>query len=151
MLTAILSFLGIVPAALNTIDGIEKAISNEKLAQISATTDQERIASQERVASLQVRRDILVKEAATPSGIWNTRMRTFAAIGPVTILLKLFFWDKVVGSLFGCAGPTHSQMPTWPFSSCNTFNTDPLDPHQWYVITAVIVFYFAADAYAGKK
>lgn len=140
----LLQLIGIIPAALNTIDGIEKAISNEKLAQISATTQQAQIASQERITTLQARANVLIAEAATPAGIWNARMRTAIAIGPAAVLMKLMLWDKVIGSFVGCSG---KNTPT----SCNIFITDPLDEHQWYVVIAAVGFYLAADAYAGRK
>lgn len=140
----LLNLLGLAPAILNTIDGIGKDIANERLAQISAKTDEERIQSQERVAILQARRDALIAEAHTPSGIWNAVMRFILAIGPASVLLKLLLWDKVVGSLAGCSGHTAP-------GTCGIFNTDPLDAHQWYAITAAVCFYFVADAYAERK
>lgn len=139
----ILQLLGLIPAALNTVDGITKAIASERLAQISAKTQEEQIHATERVASLTARRDVLVAEAPTPSGIWNARMRTLLAVGPMSILLKLMLWDKVIGSFAGCSG---KNTP----ASCSLFVTDPLDANQWYVILAAVCFYFAADAYAGR-
>lgn len=141
MLTGILSFLGIVPAILHTVDGIEAAIANEKIAAITATTDQERIRSQERISTLQARRDVLIAEAAKSP--WNARMRFFISIGPAWMLFKPLFWDKGIGPFFGCVGPTEP-------GTCGIFTTDALDAHQWYAITAVIAFYLVADAYRGK-
>jgi hypothetical protein len=144
MLAWLLQLIGIIPAALNTINGIESAISNEKLAQISAKSQADVTASNERILSLQARRDILVKEAATPSGIWNARIRAGLALGPMLFIDKVLIWDKVVGSFVGCSGKTAPE-------TCGMFNTDPIDQHQWYVIMAVILFYFAAEAYSAKK
>jgi len=143
MLTGLLGLLGIIPAALNTINGITNAIANERIALINAKTEQERIQIQERINALTARSNVLIAESRTPSGIWNARMRFFMAIGPAAVMFKLLFWDKVVGSLVGCSGVTAP-------GTCGIFITDPLDAHQWYAITAAICFYFAADAYSNK-
>lgn len=117
MLGIILSFVtGIFP----TINGITAAISNEKIAGLKATTDQERIHSQERVSSLLARRDVLIAEAGRP---WNGLLRFLIALGPTVILLKIFIWDKVLG---------------WG-------STDALDTHLWIVVQTVLGFYFLSD------
>jgi hypothetical protein len=143
MLTSLLSLLGFIPSVLNTVDGITKAISDEKIAALTATTQQEQIASQERIAALVARRDVLVAEAPTPTGIWNARVRTFLAAGPVFIIFKITFWDKGIGPFFGCVGHTEP-------GTCQFFTTDALDPHVWYSCVAVIGFYLVASAYASK-
>ena len=144
MLTGLLSLLGLIPDALSTINGITTAIANEKLAQITATTQQDQIASQERMAALQARANILIAEAATPAGLLNARVRAIAAAGPISLILKLSLWDKVIGSFVGCSGKT---LP----GTCGMFTTDPIDPHIWYGVVAVMAFYFAAGAYNGGK
>ena len=126
--------LGLIPGAFSTINGITNAIANERLALISAKTDQDRIESQERINSLQAKRDLMIAESHSP---WNGLMRFILALGPAAILLKFFAWDKVIGSLSGCAGEAGQHS-----ISCVTFRTDPLDTNQWAVITAVIGFYF---------
>ncbi len=93
--------LGLIPGAFSTINGITNAIANERLALISAKTDQDRIESQERINSLQAKRDLMIAESHSP---WNGLMRFILALGPAAILLKFFAWDKVIGSLSGCAG-----------------------------------------------
>jgi hypothetical protein len=143
MIQAILAAIGFLPRVFDTIDGIEKAISSEKIAMIGAKTEQARIASQERISSLEARRAILVAEAPTQAGRLNAWMRAVAAIGPISIVLKLSLWDKVVGSFVGCNGHT---LP----GTCGAFMTDPIDPHIWYGVIAVFAFYLAADAYAGR-
>ena len=125
--------LGLLPGAFSTINGITNAIANERIAGLNAQTEQERIASQERVSALQAKRDIMIAESHSP---WNGLMRFILALGPAIILLKFFAWDKAIGSLAGCAGEAGQQL------SCITFRTDPLDTNQWAVITAVIGFYF---------
>lgn len=130
--------LGLIPGAFKTIDGITTAIANERLAQISAKTDQERIASQERVSALQARRDALVIAQANP---WTVRVQAFIALSAGTLIFKLLAWDKVVGSFAGCSGQAGHD------TSCSIFRTDPIDPTQWYVVTAVVGFYFLASVF----
>lgn len=138
-----LALLGLLPAAFNTVNGITNAIANAKIAGINATTEQDRIAAQEQVAALEARRDVLVAESHSP---WNGLMRFMLALGPMVILNKFLVWDKVVGSFVGCAGPAGGAMDT-----CTTFRTDPLDPNMWWVITAVVGFYFVAETIGKFK
>jgi hypothetical protein len=135
MLSGILSLLGILPKAFGTIDNITNAISNERIKKISAQTDQERIKADERINSLQAKRDVLVAESG--SSRINSFIRAGIAVCATIPLAKLFVWDKVVGSFYGCAGSAGRNM-----MGCETFRTDPLDANQWAVITAVVGFYF---------
>lgn len=84
--------LGIIPGLFTTVNGITNAIANEKLAQLSATTQQDQIASQERVNTLQAQRDVLIAESSKSSlDIW---VRALLVSGPVFILNKIFIYDK---------------------------------------------------------
>lgn len=132
----ILGLPGLITGAFGTINNITNAISNEKIVGINAKTDQERIESQERVNTLQLRRDVLIAEAGSKL---NQRIRAALAAGPAVLLLKLFVWDKVVGSFMGCAGKAGNA------ASCVTFNTDPLDPNLWNVVMVVLGFYFLSE------
>lgn len=140
MLSWIGSILGLVPAALGTIDGITKAISNERIAATNAKTEQERIAAQERAAALSAKRDLMIVEASRSNT--NAYVRAVLAIGPATILLKFLVWDKVIGSFVGCSG---RNTP----ASCQIFVTDPLDENMWAVVTAVVGFYFLYEGAVG--
>jgi hypothetical protein len=139
-----LALLGGLPALISgmfgTINGITNAISNAKIAQINATTEEARIAAAEQVQTLQARRDVLIAEAGSGSRI-NLWMRVALAIGPCSVLVKVFLWDKVIGSLVGC-----SQAPA---GTCGTFTTDPLDANLWQVITIVLGFYFVSEVTLG--
>lgn len=132
MLSFLLSVPSLISGLFGTLNGITNAISNEKIALLTATTQQEQIAGNERIATLQQRRDVLIAEAG--SSRLNIYVRAGLALGPLVILLKLFVWDKVIGSLVGC-----SQAPA---GTCGKFTTDPLDAHQWQVVMIVIGFYF---------
>lgn len=110
-----LSFiLGLIPGVLNTVNGITTAIANEKIAALNAVTDQERIAAQERVSTLQAQRDALI--ASTNRSSLDIWLRTAFAIGPLCYLSKIFIYDKVL----------------------SLGSTDPLDPHLWYVVMSII-------------
>lgn len=109
-------FLNLIPSLFTTINGITNAISNEKIAVVNAKTDQERIAAQERINTLQARRDVLVADSNRSSlDIW---VRTGFAVGPLYILTKIFIYDK-------------------------TFDgTTVLSDQLWNVIMVTIGFYF---------
>lgn len=124
MLQLLLGLPGLISGAFGTINGITSAIANEKLAQITATTEKERILSGERVSTLEARRDVLIADAAHGSlDIW---IRSSIAIGPALYLLKIFLWDKVLGA--------------WTYGT-----TDPLDPNLWQVVMVVLGFYFLSE------
>lgn len=121
-----LSFLlGLIPGAFTTINGITNAISNTKIAALNATTEQDKIAAEATVETLQARRDVMVAEAGGSK--INGIMRFFIAVGPAVLLTKVYIWDKALGDYTGG-------------------HTDPLDPNLWGVITAVVGFYFLYDA-----
>lgn len=126
--------LGLVPGLFNTVNSITSAIANERLKLIEAKTDQQRIASQERINSLQAKRDVLVAESGA-SRI-NAIMRATIGASVAVIIAKLLVWDKVIGSFAGCAGEAGRAL------ECNIYRTDILDPNQWQIITAAIGFYF---------
>lgn len=130
----ITALLGLIPGLFNTINGVTSAISNERLRLIDAKTDQQRIAVQERITSLQAKRDVLVAESGRSS--INAGVRASIGIFVALILGKLLFWDKVIGSWAGCSGSYGA------LEACRIYRTDPLDANQWAVITAVIGFYF---------
>lgn len=117
--------LGLIPSAFSTINSITSAISNAKIAAINATTDQERIAAEAEVETLQARRDVLIADAAQSHV--DIYIRSLIAIGPAVYLTKIFIWDKVLNA--------------W-----TNGNTDPLDPNLWNVIMVVLGFYFLATA-----
>lgn len=137
----ILDLISIIPNAFRTVDNITNAISNERIAKINAGTEEERIAADERIKALDARRSVLIAESGARI---NMVMRVTLAAGPASFLLKVFLYDKVIGSLVGCAG---SQ----PKGTCTTFVTDPLDANLWGVITAVIGFYFLYELGARWK
>jgi len=63
-------------------------------------------------------------------------MRATIGASVAIIIAKLLVWDKVIGSLVGCAGAAGQAM------DCAIYRTDILDPNQWQIITAAVGFYF---------
>jgi len=116
--------LGLIPGVFSTITGITNAITNEKINLAQSQTESDRIASQEKIASLQAKRDVLIAE----SGSSNINAFIRASIGgSVAIVLgKIFVWDKALGDYTGG-------------------HTDALDPNLWNVIMATIGFYFVYE------
>jgi cadmium resistance protein CadD (predicted permease) len=137
-LTFLASLPGILSGLFGTLNGITAAISNEKINAQNAATEQERIHAQERVNTLQARRDLMIAESAHSN--LNIIVRSFIGGAVAIVLVKLLVWDKVVGSLVGCAGKAGAAL------RCATFNTDPLDDNQWKVISVVVGFYFLYEA-----
>jgi hypothetical protein len=118
LLTALPSF---ITGLFGTINGITNAITNEKIAAITATTQEAQIGANERVATLQQQRDVLIADAAHSN--LDLYLRSFIAFGPGCYILKIFLWDKVLGS--------------WTNGS-----TDPLDVNLWQVVMVILGFYF---------
>lgn len=121
------------------IEKITAAIVKARADGLNATTEQEKIASQERVSTLQARRDVMIAEA--PVSRINIILRAGLALAVVIIVWKLLVWDKTIGSLLGC-----SQAPA---GTCKIFTTDPLDANQWWIVTVVIGFYFLYEGALG--
>ena len=123
MLALFTALPSLISGLFGTVNGITNAISNEKIAALTATTDQDRIAAQERVNSLSMQRDVLVADAAHSK--LDLYIRSGIALGPMFYLLKIFIWDKVLAS--------------WTNGT-----TDPLDANLWQVIMVTLGFYFVA-------
>jgi len=139
----LLNLLGLLPRLFSSIDRVTDAIANERIKKIEATTDAARISAEERVSTLQARRDVMVAESSKST--LNSIARFSIGASVAALLAKLLVWDKVVGSLAGCAGDAGKA------ASCLIFRTDPLDAYQWGVITAVTGFYFLYEGFANRK
>lgn len=138
MISFLLGLLGIIPKAFSTIDNITNAISNERVTAIQAKTAEAKIEAEERAKALEAKRDVMLAESHSP---WNGLMRFLIALGPMVLLNKIFIWDKTIGSLAGCAGPNGGAI-----EGCQVYRTDLLDPNLWWVLTAVVGFYFLSEA-----
>lgn len=123
---ALLDFLNPLKILTGPLERITDKIADAYLAKMKAATDKEKIAADERIASLERVRDVLIADTASGDRT-NSRMRA-AIAAPVAILLwKVLVWDKALGQ--------------WTGGS-----TDALDPNLWNVTMVVIGFYFAFSA-----
>jgi len=121
MLTAI---FGLIPGLFTTVNGITNAITNERIKLAQSQNESDKIASEEKIASLQAKRDVLVAEAGR-SNI-NAIIRATIGGSVAFLLAKIYVWDKALGDYTGG-------------------HTDPLDPNLWNVIMATIGFYFVYE------
>lgn len=112
----------------DTINGITAAIRDAKVAAINAKTAEEKIAAEERVKTLEARRDVMIAEAGVSKA--NVYVRTFIALPIGVLFWKIFVWDKALGQ--------------WTQG-----RTDALSQELWQVITAVLGFYFVYEAVTG--
>jgi hypothetical protein len=144
MIAAIFSGLsaasGFFTGMFGTINGVTKALGDAKIAAINAGTEQEKIHANERVSMLQARRDVLIAEAGSGSRI-NLIIRSGFALVVLIVFIKLYLWDKVIGSLAGC-----SQAPA---GTCGIFTTDPFDENWWKIASVVLGFYFVSEITLG--
>lgn len=111
------------------ITSISNAIANERIAQINATTEQEKIAAGERISALEQRRAVLIAEAGTKGGWINQAIRASFALPFVIYNAKLVIWDKVMA---------------WG-------STDPLSTELFQIEMACIGFYFVYETVARAK
>jgi hypothetical protein len=137
-LFSIASILGFLTGMGGVIRDVTARITDLKIAQVNAGTEQEKAKIQAQIDEAHDRRAVLVAEAGSRI---NAMMRAAIAFGPALYVLKYYAWDKVLGSLVGCAGRTAP-------GTCQTFITDGLNDQMTTVLTAVIAFYFLYDAVA---
>lgn len=117
-----LSFLGLLlPGLFQTINSVTNAIANEKIALLKAQTTEDKTASQERINTLEAKRDLMLADSQHSS--LDSWVRAGLTIGPAAYITKIYLWDKVLA--------------TWTHGS-----TEPVTTDQWQVMMAVIGFYF---------
>ena len=135
----ILSFItGLAPM----LAQVTNKIADLQMLKVKAQSDTDIKEIDRQIEQAHDRRQILVAEAASRTGILlNGGMRFLMAM-PVTIFLwKWLAWDKVVGSFAGCAGKYGEAFPP----KCASFVTDPIDSNTWLILLGVSGFYFAYD------
>lgn len=120
-----LGLIQFIPNLFTTVNGITTAISNAQIAKINATTEQDKIAAQATVDTLQARRDVMIAESGGSK--LNVIIRSCIGAPVAFLLCKVFVYDKALGA--------------W-----TSGRTDALDPNLWNVVMAVIGFYFLYDA-----
>lgn len=98
MIATILKLLGVgLPA-------IIAEITKERTKQLDAKTEQERIASEERIKGLEAKRDVIIK---SHDDRVNNIVRLLWALPFIVYVWKLLLWDKVLGW-----GATDALSPT---------------------------------------
>ena len=140
MWSLITAIPGLISGIFGTVNHVTDALTNEKIALANAQTDNERIAAQERVNTLTLKRDVMISEGAFTR--LNVVMRFCLALCVLVIMAKIFIWDKSIGPFFGCVG----RLTAPEALECRSFVTDPLDPNLWHVVMVVIGFYFLSEA-----
>jgi hypothetical protein len=140
--------LGFITGLAGPISAITKSITGLKEARLRADTDQERMKIDAEVQELHGRKAVLITEAGQRiAGTINATIRAALAIGPVSYVLKYYFWDKVIGSFVGCANLPKGPAP----AHCATFVTDGLNAQMAAVLTAVLAFYLLYDLNARYR
>lgn len=118
----LLSLLGGLPAIFTSVSGavttVSNNISNEKIALMTATTDREKIETQERINALQATRDVLIAETAKSK--IPMYMQVLMTAPWVAFLAKAVIWDKMLG---------------WG-------STPTLLPEEWYLCYMIYGFWF---------
>lgn len=123
-----MGWLAFILGMMDPIEKITEAIVKARADSLNATTEQEKIEAQERVQTLQTRRDVLIAEAGVSRA--NMIVRSLLAMPVVIVLWKIFVFDKALG-----------QWTHW--------RTDDLSPELWNVIMIVIGFYFLYEGAIG--
>lgn len=78
----------------NPLAGIAKDLVAAQLEKANAQTEQQRIAADERIRTLEARRDVIVRAQSDPMERW---VRIGFALPFVLYLWKLVVWDKLLG------------------------------------------------------
>lgn len=110
--------IGMVLSLINPIARVTEAIAKARAQYDAARNDRERIAAEERMHTLRMQRDILVKEKGSGT---NALVRMLFAAPFIAYTWKLVLWDKVLG--LGV--------------------TDKLSDDLTYIWLAIVGFYFA--------
>ena len=118
--------LSIILGLVNPLGTIAGKIADAYAARQQAQTDTERIHADERIKTLEARRDVLIAESGSRL---NTFIRAGFALPFVLYNAKLVLWDKVLG--LGA--------------------TDGLSPELFQIELACIGFYFLYDITARFK
>ena len=132
--------LGFITGLSGPISDIVRRITDLKLQQLKIEGNIERARINQQIEEAHDRQAVLIAEAGQRlAGALNASIRTLLTLGPAVFLLKVFIWDKVIGSFYHCAGSLSNR------KGCESFLTDALDFNLWAIIFAIIAFYFVYD------
>lgn len=121
-----MGFLSFLFGLIDPITRITDQIAKVKIEQTLATTNQAKIAADERISALQSKQAVMIAEAG--SGV-NSWMRAAIAAPFMLYLWKLIVWDKIIMG--------------------GTVATDNLSDKLWDVGTLVFGFYFLQSTVAS--
>lgn len=137
--------LGFITGLAGPIASVVGKISDLQIAKVNAASNVEKAHIDAQIEEAHDRKAVLIAEAGNRiAGLINSATRLALAIGPISVLLKIFLWDKVIGSFVGCGGNAGHSV------ACATYSTDPLDQNLWWVIMAVCGFYLLYDISARR-
>lgn len=140
--------LGFITGLAGPISAAISKITDLRVAKLNADSNVEKQKIDQQIDEAHDRQAVLVAEAGNRiAAALNASVRLLLTVGPALFLTKVFAWDKVIGSFAGCAGKVQLEM----LKKCQTFKTDPLDTNLWWVIIAVIAFYFMYDIAAKSR
>ena len=144
-----LSILGLIPTILTALTGLGSTASS-----ISKDIRDLQIAKEQTKSNQQLREiDAAIQEKTIQKDIIvaNAGNRLYGLIGfimflgPAIYAFKYYAVDKVIGSLFGCAGQAGSML-----DHCSRFRTDALSPEMALVMTAALGM-FTIQTTFGKR
>jgi len=130
----VLSIIGLLTGLAGPIANIASNITDLQRAKISAATDEKKAEIQGQIEALHDKRAVLVAEAGNRI---NALIRGIFSIGILVYPLKIFLWDKVIGSFF--------------HQTASIFETDGLSNNDTWVLMTVIGFYFLGNTWPLKR
>lgn len=121
-------------------------ITQYKIQKENTASVREKNKIDQQIQEANARRDVIVAEAGNRVAvIFKGIARAAIIAGPVSYLLKISLWDKVIGSLVGCS-QQHVHLHA---DRCVSFATDSLnvnlDPVTASVLAAACGFYLMYD------
>lgn len=122
--------IGFAKSLIAPLTTIFTKLEDTKVQLALAKTDEERVILGAKVSVLQMRADLMAKEA--PLSRLNIYIRSAIGAEVAFLLGKILVWDKALGSITGG-------------------HTDPLDANLWTVMLTVLGFYFLHEIVSTFK
>jgi len=131
------AILGIFNIVIGPLLRIGEKIADYKTEQVKVSGNVKLSEINRDIEETHDKRFVLVAEASNPFlAASNALARGLLALGPICILTKIYIWDKSIGPFVGCVGNTSER--DW----CDKFTTDSMDPNLWWIILAIVSFYY---------
>lgn len=147
MFPGIGTILSLVTGLGPTITSIGKQIGDYKIQKGQTESAREKQKLDQQIAEAHDRRDVIVAEAGNRLAVFMKGIvRGLIIAGPLSYILKISLWDKVIGSFVGCSAKYAGFQP---MGYCYTFVTDSLninlDATTGAILSAAIAFYLMYD------